>query len=157
MSRPEHPSVLVVGGGAFGTSTAYHLSRRGYSNVTVLDRFDTPSKDAASTDLNKVIRYDYPDPLYTKLALEAMEEWKKPMGMFAGMFRPTGWLMAAHDLALEFLRSAHEATKRAGHEQTHFMRTREIKERWPAFSGRFEGWTNLWSPEAGWVSDLLNR
>lgn len=46
--------ILIVGSGCFGISTAYHLLRRGYKNVTVVDRAETlPSVDAASTDLNK--------------------------------------------------------------------------------------------------------
>jgi hypothetical protein len=47
-------SVLIVGAGCFGVSTAYHLLKRGYTDVTVLDRSPTlPAPDAASTDINK--------------------------------------------------------------------------------------------------------
>lgn len=56
-SRPHH---LVVGAGVFGTSTALALVQAGH-DVTVLDRsvdgFVAP--DAASSDLNKIIRADY--------------------------------------------------------------------------------------------------
>ena len=46
--------VVIVGAGCFGLSTAYHLLKRGFTNVTVLDRAERlPAKDAASTDLNK--------------------------------------------------------------------------------------------------------
>ena len=46
--------IVIVGAGCFGLSTAYHLLKRGFTNVTVLDRAETlPAKDAASTDLNK--------------------------------------------------------------------------------------------------------
>ena len=46
--------ILIVGAGCFGLSTAYHLLKRGFTNVTVLDRAEVlPAKDAASTDLNK--------------------------------------------------------------------------------------------------------
>lgn len=31
-------AVIIVGAGIFGLSTAVHLSRRGYTNVTVFDR-----------------------------------------------------------------------------------------------------------------------
>jgi sarcosine oxidase/L-pipecolate oxidase len=49
----EEP-VLVVGGGCFGISTAYHLLKRGFKNVTVVDRSDVlPAPDAASTDLSQ--------------------------------------------------------------------------------------------------------
>jgi UDP-N-acetylmuramoylalanine-D-glutamate ligase len=51
--RPGSP-IVIVGAGCFGLSTAYHLLKRGFTNVTVLDQAETlPAKDAASTDLNK--------------------------------------------------------------------------------------------------------
>lgn len=92
---PQH--FLVVGAGVFGASTAYELVRAG-QRVTVLDRshdgFAAP--DAASNDLNKIIRSDYsvsvavggciPDradlilrsqePHYSILAKEAIAEWR---------------------------------------------------------------------------------
>lgn len=76
--------VLIVGAGCFGLSTALHLLRdspksvanRRY-NVTVIDASPTlPAPDAASSDLNKVVRTCYDDEFYTKLAKEAIEMWK---------------------------------------------------------------------------------
>jgi sarcosine oxidase/L-pipecolate oxidase len=50
----SNESVLIVGAGCFGISTAYHLLQRGFTDVTVLDRSKTlPAPDAASTDINK--------------------------------------------------------------------------------------------------------
>ena len=46
--------VVIVGAGCFGLSTAYHLLKRGYKDVTVLDRSSVlPALDAASTDISK--------------------------------------------------------------------------------------------------------
>ncbi|KAF9243140.1 FAD dependent oxidoreductase [Melanogaster broomeanus] len=71
--------ILIVGAGVFGLSTALHLLERGYGDVTVLDRAgDLPAVDAASTDINKVVRSCYSDIFYTKLARDAMVEWRKP-------------------------------------------------------------------------------
>ena len=151
-SHLKSPTILLVGGGAFGTSTAYHLARRGYSNVKVLDRFDAPSKDAAATDLNKIVRCDYPNPLYTRLGVEAMTAWKNPNGLLSGMFRPTGWIMAAHEMTKGFLQSAWESTQQIAGQSARRIEASEIREKWPAFTGDFEGWDNVWSPEAGWVS-----
>lgn len=86
----SQPRILIVGGGAFGTSAAYDLSLRGYHSVAVLDRHPPPSMNAAATDLNKIVRHDYPNPLYTRLGLESMSVWKDPDALFAGMLRPTG-------------------------------------------------------------------
>ena len=54
MAISESDKVLIVGAGCFGISTAYHLLKRGFKDVTILDRSDVhPAPDAASTDLNK--------------------------------------------------------------------------------------------------------
>ena len=46
--------VLIIGAGCFGLSTAYHLLRRGFADVTVLDRSEKlPAPDAASNDMNR--------------------------------------------------------------------------------------------------------
>lgn len=150
------PSVLIVGGGVFGTSTAYHLSLRGYDSVTVLDRFSTPSKDSAATDLNKVVRADYPNPLYARLGEEAMLQWKDPASIFAGMYRETGWVMSGHGMTRGWLHSALDTARRAGREGVAFIETEDMKKRWPALTGDFPDWTNLWSPAAGWVSFLIH-
>jgi sarcosine oxidase / L-pipecolate oxidase len=47
--------VLIVGGGTWGTSTALHLARRGYTNVTVLDPYPVPSPISAGNDINKIV------------------------------------------------------------------------------------------------------
>ena len=93
----KHPeAVIIVGAGCFGISTAYHLLQRGYTDVTILDRSEQlPAPDAASTDINKgewaytpsspptnqpvmkVVRTSYSDIFYTRLALDAIQEWKK--------------------------------------------------------------------------------
>jgi sarcosine oxidase/L-pipecolate oxidase len=50
----KEKQILIVGAGVFGISTAYHLLKRGFKNVTVVDRAEElPAPDAASTDLNK--------------------------------------------------------------------------------------------------------
>jgi sarcosine oxidase / L-pipecolate oxidase len=149
-------SILIVGGGVFGTSTAYHLALRGYKNVTVVDRFDAPSKDSAGTDLNKVIRADYPNPLYAKLGLETMAVWEDPSSIFSGLYRQTGWIMGAHDMTVGWLESARETAAKANRDGVVYMTAEEMKKKWPALTGDFPGWTNLYSPAAGWVRTSNN-
>lgn len=79
MARSRNPSYLIVGAGVFGVSTAYHLIRKyPHASVTLVDRdaYDAESRVAASWDWNKVIRADYDDKLYCKLALEAQSIFK---------------------------------------------------------------------------------
>ncbi|KAF8270485.1 FAD dependent oxidoreductase [Lactarius quietus] len=71
-------AIIIVGAGCFGISTAYHLLQRGYTDVTILDRSEKlPAPDAASTDINKIVRTSYSDVFYTQLAHDAIQEWKK--------------------------------------------------------------------------------
>lgn len=79
MSASPVPSYLIIGSGVFGASTALHLIRsHPDADITLLDRdaHDAPTRVAASWDWNKVIRADYSDIVYTKLALEAQDLWR---------------------------------------------------------------------------------
>ena len=97
MTSINHNSqIVIIGAGCFGLSTGYHLLKRGYRNVTILDRSpQLPAPDAASTDISKsaysgtsmttvlanksvVVRSSYADIFYTHLAREAIFEWKNP-------------------------------------------------------------------------------
>lgn len=93
-SLPEHHSdILIVGAGIFGTSTAYHLSlQHGESKITVIDRAPVPSPQAASSDINKIVRADYSKSFYMNLAYEAMDEWMNNPWL-KPHFHQTGWVM----------------------------------------------------------------
>ncbi|EPE25093.1 FAD/NAD(P)-binding protein [Glarea lozoyensis ATCC 20868] len=71
-------SYLIIGSGVFGISTAYYLSLKyPEASITVLDRsIEFPCPLAASHDFNKIVRADYGNPFYCKLALEARKLWK---------------------------------------------------------------------------------
>ncbi|EXJ63561.1 uncharacterized protein A1O5_11322 [Cladophialophora psammophila CBS 110553] len=86
--------VLIIGAGIFGTSTAYHLcpSHADPSRITVLDRAPAPSPQAASSDINKIVRADYSKAFYMDLAYEAMEYWTDNPIM-KPYFHQTGWVM----------------------------------------------------------------
>lgn len=70
MAVPKTDPILVIGAGAFGISTVFHLLKAGYSDITVLDKDDeVPSRFSAANDLNKIVRAEYEDPFYTDLTL----------------------------------------------------------------------------------------
>jgi sarcosine oxidase/L-pipecolate oxidase len=80
---PPYPPdrVLIIGGGEFGLSAAAALAESSYRGceylITVLDPSATPpSMTAASSDLNKIVRSDYSDVMYSSLAKEALSEWR---------------------------------------------------------------------------------
>ncbi|KAG9240830.1 FAD dependent oxidoreductase [Calycina marina] len=78
---PEVPSsILIVGSGVFGLSTAYAFTQRPeYANtkITVIDRSPFPSPDGSSIDTSRIIRADYSDPAYAAFAAEAQTTWRK--------------------------------------------------------------------------------
>jgi sarcosine oxidase / L-pipecolate oxidase len=70
MPSAKRDTVIIVGAGAWGLSTALHLHQAGYTDITVLDRANAiPSPHSAAYDLNKIVRAEYEDPFYTELAL----------------------------------------------------------------------------------------
>lgn len=107
-SQPFSPpsSILIIGSGVFGLSTALALARRdvfSHCSITVVDRSDPsqpgtfPSPDAASIDTSRIIRADYADPAYTALCDEAQVQWRKqdtPADLGAqGRYHETGLLL----------------------------------------------------------------
>lgn len=104
-------SILIVGSGVFGLSTALALARReafAQCSITVVDRSDPsqagafPSPDAASIDTSRIIRADYADPAYAALGDEAQAQWRqqdKPADLGAqGRYSEAGLLLVG-DLA----------------------------------------------------------
>lgn len=85
--------VLIVGAGIFGTSTAYHLSltHPNPSRIVVLDRAPFPSPEAASSDINKIVRADYSSAFYMDLAFEAMDAWSS-WEFLKPFYHRTGWV-----------------------------------------------------------------
>lgn len=67
--------ILIIGAGIFGLTLSLELHQRGYTNITILDRYVPPVPDGSSVDISRVIRPDYADAFYAKLGLEAMEGW----------------------------------------------------------------------------------
>ncbi|EKG14286.1 FAD dependent oxidoreductase, partial [Macrophomina phaseolina MS6] len=62
--------IIIVGAGAFGLSTALHLSQAGYTNITVFEQdSQIPPRQSAANDLNKIVRAEYEDPFYTDLTI----------------------------------------------------------------------------------------
>lgn len=92
-------SYIIVGAGVFGVSTAYYLIKK-YPNasVTLVDRdaYDAESRVAASWDWNKVVRADYDDIIYCKLALEAQDIFKSDP-LWQPYFHETGLIWTCRD------------------------------------------------------------
>lgn len=70
------PSYLIVGAGVFGASTALRLIQKNPSAIITLADRTIPCRAGASWDWSKVVRADYANIMYMKLAREAMAIWR---------------------------------------------------------------------------------
>ncbi|KAE8146963.1 FAD dependent oxidoreductase [Aspergillus avenaceus] len=84
--------IVIIGAGIFGLSTAYQLASEGYRNVFVLDRHMPPVPDGSSSDISRVIRFDYGDDDYLDLAYEAYLKWRD-LPRYNGIFHPAEYVL----------------------------------------------------------------
>ncbi|CAE6473082.1 unnamed protein product [Rhizoctonia solani] len=159
----SHPSVLILGGGCFGLSTAYELLERGYQNVTIIDRaHDLPAPDAASTDLNKIVRSAYRKEVYTRLAQESISEWKT--GDWDGAYHESGVMVCGGVDGTAYSKAAHENDLAAGCRVELLLTVSDIKRHFPAgvalgeiaaakddSSGLARNWA-YFNKDGGWVA-----
>ena len=90
--------VAVVGAGAFGAWTAWHLVRAG-KRVLLLDAYGPGNSRASSGGETRILRMAYgANELYTTWARRASTLWKElAAASGAPLFRPTGVLHLARD------------------------------------------------------------
>ncbi|KAK5045934.1 hypothetical protein LTR84_008720 [Exophiala bonariae] len=88
-------NIVVVGAGVFGLTTALELALQGYRKVIVLDRHVPPVPDGSSVDISRVIRFDYADDIYLKVAHEAYQKWfTSPK--YRDIFVPTPFILTSN-------------------------------------------------------------
>ncbi|KAI1401075.1 FAD dependent oxidoreductase [Hypoxylon fuscum] len=152
----KQTSILILGAGTFGLSTAYHLAKAGYTNVTVLEKSATfPPELSAGNDLNKILRAEYEDPFYAELALEAMAAWKSPL--FAPYYHETGYLLCNSSAAPEKSKKSLQKSLDSIRQHPAFkgkitpVTSREdIRKVAPAFSGPMQ-WKGYFNSFAGYA------
>ena len=155
----DQSEILIVGAGIFGTSTAYHLSgtHPNPSSITVIDRALCPSPQAASSDINKIVRADYSSPFYMDLAYEAMDAWSSSP-ILKPFYHRTGWIMLDEkdsDLA-ERIRKNFKNSDRP--DESIDISIEEVKSRWDGILKGIDttDYTKAYlNPTAGWTDASL--
>src|SRR4051812_36582495 len=69
-----HARNVVIGAGAMGSATAYHLARRG-EPVLLLEQFALGHDRGSSHGAARITRHSYADPHYARLMPEAFRAW----------------------------------------------------------------------------------
>jgi sarcosine oxidase len=76
---PKSPDIAVIGAGAFGGWTAYHLQKMG-AHVTLVDTWGPGNSRSTSGEETRGVRSSYGDRphgvLWARWATQAMERWK---------------------------------------------------------------------------------
>lgn len=143
-------SVIIIGGGNFGASTAFHLLKLGVKTVILVDNGPRPNPRAASHDINKIVRDDYPDLLYLRMLKKAMAIWRQDP-LFAPWYHQVGMLRAD---PTSFSNLSMAAYKAEGVEtKSRFLTPDQVRSFWPtAFSTtNLEGVDEvLYNPSAGY-------
>ena len=71
-----HARNVVIGSGAMGSATAYHLAKRG-EPVLLLEQFALGHDRGSSHGAARITRHSYADPRYARLMLDAFRAWKE--------------------------------------------------------------------------------
>ncbi|KAF2830298.1 DAO-domain-containing protein [Ophiobolus disseminans] len=156
MSPNSKPTVLIVGAGTFGTSTAYHLSHqyKDPSRITIIDRWDPKAplqdKQAAAIDTNRIIRTDYESSMYCDLANEAIHPWFWNIAV-QGHFHKTGWVVLDKKGG-DFGEKVRKTFVERGGDYTRDVDREELEksEVLKGLCGGAEMGRGYFNPEAGW-------
>ncbi|EAW13713.1 NAD(P)/FAD-dependent oxidoreductase [Aspergillus clavatus NRRL 1] len=152
--------IIIIGAGVFGLSTALKLAQDGYTSVTVLDRCMPPVPDGSSNDISRVIRFDYGDPIYARIAKEAYDLWKTPEYSEAFHQTPCLWVsqegtpeQPVQSRAAEYSRKTRRVLTEMGQEWHAVPNVEEARKRFPALSGRLAtlGFDGFYNTNAGWA------
>jgi sarcosine oxidase, subunit beta len=93
-------SVAIIGGGAVGLSTAWHLVERGITNVTVLEATDLAA--GSSSRSAGFVESQYVDPLDIELRARSMHVFRRLQRQAGLEIKEIGYLrLAPHAEALE--------------------------------------------------------
>ncbi|KAI8642418.1 FAD dependent oxidoreductase [Parasitella parasitica] len=155
--------IIIVGGGCFGLSTAYALALKNHYEIWVFDRQAIPANDAASCDINKIVRMDYAnDTLYMHLMVEAFgmwHQWNKERAEknLDPVFHQSGVLLfSGKDNFSDFEKDSMKNIREAGygHYIEEFTSPEQIIEKFPQFEKSVENGFNTayLNKEGGWCN-----
>lgn len=158
MSASKSSSILIIGAGTWGNSTALHLMRRGYTDVTLVDPYAVPSPISAGNDVNKIVEQgifsEGDDEAYvSKTLLDAANKGWTSDPVFKPYYHDTGYIVAAS--SKDGLRQLYDRERPdINKEFVELTDAESFRKTMPegVLTGGFPGWKGLYkSAGAGWV------
>ncbi|PUU78718.1 FAD dependent oxidoreductase [Tuber borchii] len=135
-------TIIIVGCGVFGLSTARTLSDRYHSTkVLVIDKHALPCPYTASIDSSRIVRADYADPAYSTLGQEALKQWARHPA-----FRKTGLVITA-DGENKYLKDSYNNVKSEGGVE-YLPTEKDIRS---LMAGGYSGTSGYVNWNSGWV------
>jgi sarcosine oxidase len=121
---------IVVGAGVFGSWTAEHLRRAGWS-VLLVDQMGPANARASSGGESRMTRSDYgPDEIYTRMAVNSLDEWKRLSNVSAlPLFHPHGVLFFFSEM-VDYARASIDVHERLNL-PIEVLDHAELSARWP--------------------------
>ncbi|KAH7168160.1 FAD dependent oxidoreductase [Fusarium sp. MPI-SDFR-AT-0072] len=147
----KEKSIIIVGAGVFGLTTALELKKLGYQHVTVLDRYLPPVVDGSSVDVSRVVRVEYADPLYGEMAREAHQGWLQQYGDY---YHQSGFVMVANKLGNSYIEKSRGVNKSlSGEHDTleEYENAHDIRRRFPEIQAKLDGMKAYYNPQGGWA------
>ncbi|KAH4130242.1 hypothetical protein HBI56_111950 [Parastagonospora nodorum] len=170
-SSSEIPSsILIVGSGAFGLSTAWALCRNSrYANttITVVDRQPFPTPDGSSIDTSRIIRPDYAAAHYTRLATVAQKRWRTDFA--PEQYHEVGLAVTAWGPEQKYVSESLANVNAIGSDKTEVLRSPEDirrvcglegKDEWGSGSTGYVNWSSGWANAEGammWLRELVEK
>jgi sarcosine oxidase len=142
-------TIIVIGLGAMGSSTALHLAGHGH-RVLGFDQFTPPHSYGSSHGQTRIIRQSYwEDPRYVPLLLRAYELWRRlEVDTGQSLLHITGGLMIGRASGDLVARSTASAERFALPNQV--LSAAQIRRLYPAFRID-DDWVALWERDAGYL------
>lgn len=147
-SPSHHEPIVIIGAGVFGLSAALELKHRGYKSVTVLDRYLPPVVDGSSVDISRVIRVDYADPLYGKMAREAYQGWTTE---YKDYYWKSGFVMLANQSGNDYLAKAKKISESQGQQMLEYEQAKQVLAKYPSIPSNLDGLKAYVNEAGGWA------
>ncbi|EZF11180.1 hypothetical protein H100_07702 [Trichophyton rubrum MR850] len=151
---PNH--ILIVGGGVFGLSTALALSRRHKGSITLLEAAPAiPNPHGSSVDSSRILRADYANPAYARLAQQALTQWRSTPWGHDGRYNRNGLVLVASSSSSgdhTYVRKSYENIKCLSPDAVELLPTAsDVRRVVPGYgvaahvSGGYVNWDSAWS------------